>query len=343
VGSTFSSDSAAARGGSGAAGGSAWGGGLAILPLATSSVSSSTFSGNYVDASGTGGGSGGVALGGGALSNTNAAGVTLTNATLAGNTAHTTAGGEAEGGGLYWHSNGPVVTLVNDTISANTATGGTTRPNVGNAYLLGPNTHVQNTIISNGVGDPGSQNCQNIEPATSLGHNLDSLDQCGFRAAGDLLNTNPLLGPLHDNGGPSETMALRAGSPAIDAGAGCAGPDQRGAPRPGALTPGETAGSACDIGAYERAGCEGVLVNVVGTAGPDVLTGTQGRDGILGLGGADRINPGGGSDGVCAGPGNDRVALKDGAKDHANGGPGTDTISSHDTGLDILRNFEIVH
>lgn len=342
VGSTFSSDSAAARGGSGAGGGNAWGGGLAIFPMATSSVSSSTFSGNSVDASGTGGGSGGNAWGGGAILDTNSPDVTLTNATVTGNTAQTTAGGEAEGGGLNWGSNGPVVTLANDTISANTATGATTVPNVGNAVLDTPKIEVRNTIISHGVGDPGSQNCATVADK-SLGHNLDSLDQCGFHAAGDLVNTNPLLGPLRDNGGPTETMALRAGSPAIDAGAGCAGPDQRGTPRPGALTAGETAGSACDIGAYERARCEGVLVNVVGTAGADVLTGTPGRDGILGLGGADRINPGGGSDGICAGPGNDRVALKDGAKDHANGGPGTDTVSSHDAGLDVLNNFEIVH
>jgi hypothetical protein len=58
---------------------------------------------------------------------------------------------------------------------------------------------------------------------------------------------DPLLAPLQHNGGPTETMALRPGSPAIDqvpkTGAGCTPTDQRGVPRP--------QGPACDIGAYE--------------------------------------------------------------------------------------------
>jgi hypothetical protein len=53
---------------------------------------------------------------------------------------------------------------------------------------------------------------------------------------------DPLLDPLADNGGPTETMALRAGSPAIDLGSGCPPRDQRGVPRAG----------VCDSGAYER-------------------------------------------------------------------------------------------
>jgi hypothetical protein len=53
---------------------------------------------------------------------------------------------------------------------------------------------------------------------------------------------DPLLEPLADDGGPTDTMALRAGSPAIDAGAaGCLPTDQRGVARQG----------PCDIGAYE--------------------------------------------------------------------------------------------
>jgi hypothetical protein len=56
---------------------------------------------------------------------------------------------------------------------------------------------------------------------------------------------NPSLGPLADNGGPTLTMALLPGSPAIDAGNTLLAPtcDQRGYPRP--------AGAAADIGAYE--------------------------------------------------------------------------------------------
>ena len=67
---------------------------------------------------------------------------------------------------------------------------------------------------------------------------------------------DPKLGPLQNNGGPTQTMALLAGSPAIDTGnpAGCTDgkghlliTDQRGLPRP------DTEDShGCDMGAYER-------------------------------------------------------------------------------------------
>jgi uncharacterized repeat protein (TIGR01451 family) len=78
------------------------------------------------------------------------------------------------------------------------------------------------------------------------GHNLDSGNTCGFVEPGDLQNTDPLLGPLANNGGPTQTHALLPGSPAIDAGGECiAFPDQRGVVRP--------QGAACDIGAYELA------------------------------------------------------------------------------------------
>jgi hypothetical protein len=59
------------------------------------------------------------------------------------------------------------------------------------------------------------------------------------------LTGNPLLGTLANNGGPTMTMALLAGSPAIDTGAdsSCPSVDQRGATRPQGLH--------CDIGSYE--------------------------------------------------------------------------------------------
>ena len=61
-------------------------------------------------------------------------------------------------------------------------------------------------------------------------------------------NTSPQLGPLGNNGGPTQTMALPSGSPAVDAipaaTSGCTGTtDQRGTTRP--------QGTGCDIGAYE--------------------------------------------------------------------------------------------
>jgi hypothetical protein len=78
-----------------------------------------------------------------------------------------------------------------------------------------------------------------------LGHNLFSDAPSFALDPTDLINTDPLLAPLADNGGPTPTMALLPGSPAIDAGVSVSGvtTDQRGVPRP--------QGSAPDIGAFE--------------------------------------------------------------------------------------------
>src|SRR5262249_43067528 len=67
----------------------------------------------------------------------------------------------------------------------------------------------------------------------------------GFTASGDLTNSNPLLATLGDNGGPTFTMGLLPGSPAIDAGPAAGPPttDQRGVARP--------QGTKLDIGADE--------------------------------------------------------------------------------------------
>lgn len=83
---------------------------------------------------------------------------------------------------------------------------------------------------------------------TSLGHNLigSILGGSGF-VSSDLVNRNPLLAPLQDNGGPTPTMALLPGSPAIDAGDPSDAPedDQRGPGYP------RIVGDTIDIGAYE--------------------------------------------------------------------------------------------
>jgi len=82
----------------------------------------------------------------------------------------------------------------------------------------------------------------------SLGHNLFSDAPAAGVDPSDLINTDPLVAPLGDYGGPTQTMALLPGSPAIDAGSDVAGvtTDQRGISRPQGSTP--------DIGAFESRG-----------------------------------------------------------------------------------------
>jgi len=97
------------------------------------------------------------------------------------------------------------------------------------------------------------------------GHNISSDDSCGFDPAnGSMPNTNPLLGWLQDNGGPTWTHALLEGSPAIDAGddALCPTTDQRGAPRP--LDGNGDGLAVCDIGSFEAGVISPTLVSIAG-------------------------------------------------------------------------------
>ena len=98
------------------------------------------------------------------------------------------------------------------------------------------------------MADNGVDNCNIVAGGgiSSLGHNLTDDGTCGFIAPGDLVVPDAMLGPLQDNGGPTETHDLLPGSPAIDAGSvNCPPPatDQRGEARP--------QGAKCDIGAVE--------------------------------------------------------------------------------------------
>ncbi len=108
-----------------------------------------------------------------------------------------------------------------------------------------------NTIVA---GDGSSANLAAGPAGTfsSQGYNLSSDDGGGYLTGpGDLTNTDPLLGPLQDNGGPTETMALLAGSPALNAGdpAQLGVADQRGVVRSGGV----------NIGAYQASASAFVL------------------------------------------------------------------------------------
>lgn len=181
----------------------------------------------------------------------------ITRVTLDGNTA------AGNGGALYTISNA-LLEVTNVTISGNSAaSGAATYSQGGSLYLgyvtvasnfssTGPNVFAQPVITPGGVtevvgsivADNAGPNCGGF--VTSLGGNLSDDNACQFNDPTDQKNTNPLLGPLANNGGPTMTHALTNSSPAIDTAACVAtNEDQRQEPRP--------AGFDCDSGAYERA------------------------------------------------------------------------------------------
>jgi uncharacterized repeat protein (TIGR01451 family) len=189
---------------------------------------------------------------GGILNSAPGSVLTLTNSTVSGNSASAPGGPTAFSAAVGGISNsGGTLTLTSSTISHNSVSepnGGFTPPVAGVSDFFGGTLTIANSLIALPSGGP---NCHG--PNSDAGYNLDDGTSCGFSAVNhSLSSTDPLLDPagLRDNGGPTQTIALERGSPAIDAipfdvnGCGTTTTtDQRGVSRP--------QGSGCDIGAFE--------------------------------------------------------------------------------------------
>jgi len=209
---------------------------------ATLTISNSTLSGN---SAANGGGiyndaSAGAAVGAGDAM------LAISNSTLSSNSA------TSSGGGIYnvAEPGRPRVTITNSTLSGNSAAsfgGGIYNDGsldnraavtIGDTIL---NAGASGANIYNQVSQDG-----NLGTVISLGHNLSSDDASAFlNASGDQNGTDPLLGPLQNNGGSTFTHMLLAGSPAIDAGAPPLDYDQRGPSYPRVVN------GRIDIGAFE--------------------------------------------------------------------------------------------
>ena len=235
----------------------AGGAGGGIDNLGTLTLNSSTVTGNSSKGQDIHTGRGGGIVNWGKL--------TMNQSTLSSNTSNSAGVG---GGGIYNYGS---AVIINSTLSGNgtsgTSGGGIFNNPAGNLSISNstlannfagsgggifgtPTASLQDSIVANNSGG----DCDGT--LTSNGYNLSSDDSRKFNGPGDINNANPVLGPLQNNGGPTQTMALLPGSLAIDAGnpSGCTDgqghllkTDQRGQPRPDKEDTG-----GCDMGAYER-------------------------------------------------------------------------------------------
>jgi hypothetical protein len=242
-------------GGSGGDGGTGAGGGIyddgALLTITNSTVNNNEASGG---AGGAGGAAGNAEGGGIAAGTMPSTGLSVTNSTITANTVtagSTGAGGTAGsdyGGGVFSASG--TITMVSDTLAGNTAAG---PAGTGGNLWAGQAVTLRDVLIAGGVATGASglhSNCALSGTLTDFGGNLEdsgSTPQCGLDASA---HADKLVAPgaaglqsLSGTAGSAPpTIALAAGSPAIDAGGTCAVTvDERGQPR----------GIPCDIGAFE--------------------------------------------------------------------------------------------
>ena len=222
-----------------------WGGGIWVdgeLFMMNSLVASN----RAETASGDGGLGGGIGVGqafGAPLPEI----VSMSNSTLSGNVT------DGLGGGLFTRRS---TSLIDVSIVDNVAPLRTTAPagpkGAGLYLEYGPDPAAVMTARSALLARNGDANCGGTaaDPVDSVAGMIDeaALPSCNVMNQDPTVNfvvADAVVGPLANNGGPTRTHALLAGSPAIDAYSDCFGPrDQRGVARP--------QGVRCDIGAFER-------------------------------------------------------------------------------------------
>lgn len=139
------------------------------------------------------------------------------------------------------------VTIGNSTIAFNSARG------TGGLVLGSAQVTIESSIIAQNVGYGEATDLIFTVPASVAGHNNLIMAATGGQLPPDTISADPRLLPLADNGGPTRTMALAAGSPALDAGSDSTGlsTDQRGDGYR------RVAGRSADIGAFENQVIEG--------------------------------------------------------------------------------------
>lgn len=357
-GNSASSNTVLATGGAGGFGGGGGGAG-ADIGFATAPGGVSVFAGGSGGVGPTttlnGGGGGGGAGMGGAIFNFGGT-VNITNSTFSTNTATggnggggsvTGSGGSAFGAALF-NLDGTVVvqnaTFANNILTA--GAGGTPAKDGGAIYnlqLAGPglpgtpaNLTVNNTILANSVG--GTDAVNNAGSFTGARNLIET--NTGVAAGVIAFTSDPLLGTLQFNGGPTKTYAPKFNSPVIDAGlnAGAPATDQRGVFRPQDSEFNGT--STVEIGAYE---VQSPVVNLatgggaydVQLEGTDVVVRNHATNAILYKENKDAIrglfiNGSAQSDVLNVISTNGLIALPDGI--NFDGGAGFDALNLQQTG-----------
>ncbi len=273
----------------------------------------------------------------------------IENATISGNSAN------YDGGGIYFGYlyDDQETTIRNSTIVDNSAGsnpglyagpyggGGvflyddcedTTAPIAENGPVTISSTIVANNTVTGPAVEGPDLLSQDFADGFNVDHSLiENTSGATITGANNITGTDPDLGSLQDNGGPTETLLPNLTSPVIDAGvANGLTTDQRGLPRTfdPVSVPNKNGSDGTDIGATElQAGenglpgngeCQGAVVpSQTATDSGSVLTGTEGSDQLIGAGG--RRHP--------QRPGRQRLPLRRRRQRHADGGDGNDLIS----------------